>query len=77
LGCFAVRPEDLILPGQDAWEDVINPTFNHMIGFGKSVPEIAAFISCGEYGMDGFCNWTTACIECLNVLTLVLEIRLD
>ena len=77
LGCFAARPEDLILPGQDAWEDVINPTFDCVIGFGKSVPEIAAFIRHGEYGMDGFCNWTMACIEHLNVPTSVLKIRLD
>ena len=28
LACFAVNPRDLIQPGQDAWEDVIDPTFN-------------------------------------------------
>jgi hypothetical protein len=28
LACFAVNPRDLIQPGQDAWEDVIDPAFN-------------------------------------------------
>src|SRR5882762_2790937 len=69
LGCFADSPEDLILPGQDPWEDVI--------GFGKSTPEIAALIRCGEYGMDGFCNWTTACIERLGIPLSILKMRLD
>ena len=77
LGCFAVNPQDLILPGQDAWEDVIDPTFNRVIGFGKSTPEIAALIRRGEYGMDGFCNWTKLCIENLEISSLLLETRLD
>jgi hypothetical protein len=77
LGCFVDSPEDLILPGQDLWEDVIDPTFNRVIGFGKSTPKIAALIRCGEYGMDGFCNWTTACVECLGIPLSVLKMRLD
>ena len=77
FGCFAVNPQDLILPGQDAWEDVIDPTFNRVIGFGKSTPEIAALIRRGEYGMDGFFNWTMLCIEHLGILTSLLETRLD
>jgi hypothetical protein len=43
---------DFVLPGQDAWEDIIDPTFNHVIGFGMSTPEIAALIRRGEYEMD-------------------------
>jgi hypothetical protein len=31
---FSNNPEDLIEPGSDAWEDVIDPTFNRVIGFG-------------------------------------------
>jgi hypothetical protein len=77
FGCFAINPEDLVLPGQDAWEDVIDPTFNRVIGFGKSTPEIAALIRRGEYGMDGFCKWTTACIEQLGIPSSVLEMRLE
>jgi hypothetical protein len=56
LGCFSVNPEDLVLTGQDAWEEVVDPTFNQVIGYGKSTLEIAAFIRRGEYGMDGFCK---------------------
>ena len=25
FSCFAINPEDLVLPGQDAWEDIIDP----------------------------------------------------
>jgi len=31
---FSNNPEDLIEPGSDAWEDVIDPAFNRVIGFG-------------------------------------------
>jgi len=77
LGCFAANPRDLILPEQDAWEDVIDPTFNRVIGFGKSTPEIATLIRRGSYGMDGFCDWTTACIEHLGIPSSLLEMRLE
>jgi hypothetical protein len=77
LACFATNPQDLVLPSQDAWEDVIDPTFNCVVGFGKSTPEIAALIQCGKYGMDGFCKWTTACIKQLGIPLSVLEMRLE
>ena len=77
LACFAVNPKDLILPGQDAWEDVIDPTFNQVIGFGKTTIDIAKVIRRGEYGMDGFYNWTASCLEHLNIAPSLLEIRLD
>ena len=77
FACFAAKPEALILPGQDAWEDIIDPTYNRVVGFGKSVPEIAALIRRGNYGMDGFCNWTTACIERMGIASSLLEARLD
>jgi hypothetical protein len=37
--CFADNPEDLVLPGQDTWEDVIDLVFNCVIGYGKSTPK--------------------------------------
>jgi hypothetical protein len=77
LGCFAVNPKDLILADQDAWEDVIDPMFNQVIGFGKSTLEIAAFIRRGEYGMDGFCKWTAVCVEQLGIPLSLLEMRLE
>jgi hypothetical protein len=40
-----------MLPGEDAWEDVVDPAFNQVIGFGMTTVEIMGFIQCGEYGM--------------------------
>lgn len=77
LACFAVNPELLVQPGQDAWEDVVDPTFNQVIGFGRTTIEIAGFIRRGQYGMDGFCNWTAACLESLKISPSLLEMRLD
>ena len=77
LACFAVDPEDLVQAGQDAWEDVVDPTFNQVIGFGRTTVEIAGFIRRGEYGMDGFCNWTESCLERLNIAPPLLEMRLE
>jgi len=77
LSCFATSPVNSILPGEDAWESVINPTLDRVIGFGRSTPEIALFIRCGPLGMDGFCNWITACIEDLGVSADILEGRLE
>jgi hypothetical protein len=77
LSCFATSPVDSIPPGEDAWESVINPTLDRVIGFGKSTPEIASFIRRGPLGMDGFCNWITACIEDLGISTDILEGRLE
>jgi hypothetical protein len=77
LACFAVNPENLVQAGQDAWEDVIDPTFNQVIGFGRTTVEIAGFIRRGEYGMDGFCNWTEKCLECLHIAPSLLEMRLE
>jgi hypothetical protein len=77
LACFAVNPKDLIQPGEDAWEDIIDPTFNRVIGFGKTTIDIAESIRRGTYGMDGFCNWTGSCLEHLNISPSLLEVRLD
>ena len=77
LACFAVNPKDLIQPGQDALEVVIDPTFNRVVGFGKTTIDIAEFMRRGEYGMDGFCNWTGSCFKHLNIAPSLLEVRLD
>ena len=77
LSCFATSPIDSITPGEDAWESVVNPTLDHVIGFGKSTPEIALFIRHGPLGMDKVCNWITVCIEDLGISTDILEERLE
>ena len=47
-----------------------------MIGFGTSALDIAGLIRRGQYGMEGFCNWSEACIEQLDIKPSLLEGRL-
>jgi hypothetical protein len=77
LGCFASDPQLLLLPGQDTWEDVIDPTYNRVLGFGKTTVEISGIIRRGKFGMDGVCNWTQSCIKKLDIAPALLEMRLD
>lgn len=78
LACFAQDPRVLLLPGQDAWEELIDPTYNRAIGFGKSTAEIQGLIRRGKFGMDGFCDWTTVCFELLlDKAPALLELRLE
>jgi hypothetical protein len=58
LACFATHPQSLLLPGQDIWEDVIDPTYNRVLGFGRTTAEISGIIRQGKFGMDGVCSWT-------------------
>ena len=74
--CFAVDPTTMVQPGNDPWEDVVNPTYNRVIRFGRSALDIAGLIRRGQYGMEGFCNWSEACIERLDILPSLLEGRL-
>src|ERR1700736_2851977 len=50
-----------------------NPTYDCMIGFGTSALDIAGLIRRGQYGMEGFCNWSEACIEQLDIQPSLLE----
>jgi hypothetical protein len=71
LACFATHPQSLLLPGQDIWEDVIDPTYNHVLGFGRTTAEISGIIRQGKFGMDGVCSWTESCIEELGITLTV------
>ena len=77
FACFSGDPTTQLLPGHDAWEDLIDPTFNREIGFGRTTLEISALIRRGKYGMDGLCNWTESCFESLNIAPALLEARLE
>lgn len=74
---FSNNPEDLIEPGSDAWEDVIDPTFNRVIGFRLTTAQLASLIRRGHYGMDGFCEWTAMCINVLHISLALLEMRVE
>jgi hypothetical protein len=74
---FSSNPEDLIKPGSDAWEHVIDPAFNRVIGFGLTTAQLADLIKWGHYGMDGFCEWTATCINVLHIAPALLETRVE
>jgi hypothetical protein len=76
FACFAVDPTTMVQPGNDPWEDVVNPTYDRVIGFGRSALDIVGLIRRGQYGMEGFCNWSEACIERLDISPSLLEGRL-
>lgn len=40
----------LVLADQDVWEDVVNPTLDHVLGFGRSTDSLHALIRRGKYG---------------------------
>ena len=58
--------------GQDAWE-MADSALNRVIGFGKTVDEIAKIIRRGPLGMDGFCRWLRALVYDLKVDESLLE----
>ena len=76
FACFVVDLMTMVQPGNDLWEDVINPTYDWVIGFGRSALDIVGLIRRGQYRMVGFCNWSEACIERLDILPSLLEGRL-
>jgi hypothetical protein len=77
LTSFAVNPKDLVEDRKDAWETVVDPTFNRVIGFGVTTAQIAGFIRRGPYGMDGFCSWTESCFQTLNIALSLLEGQIE
>ena len=55
LAVFFTPAKDFVEDGQDAWEDVVNPTLDRVFGFGATADSIRALIRRGPYGMDGVC----------------------
>ena len=77
LACFKDSPGLSVIPGEDAWETVVDPLLNRTIGFGRQTTEIAQFIRRGCFGMDGFCAWIEICINELGIDASLLEMRLE
>lgn len=72
LAQFSSNPVFELEDGQDAWE-IADPALNRVIGFGKTVDEIAKIIRRGPLGMDGFCRWLRALVYELKVEESLLE----
>lgn len=77
LSSFATSPVHSIPPGKDAWESLVKPMLDRLVGFGKSTTEIGSFIRRGPLGTGGFCDWISVCIEDLGISTDILETRLE
>lgn len=72
LARFSGNPNLELEDGQDAWE-MADSALNRVIGFGKTVDEIAKIIRRGPLGMDGFCRWLRALVYDLKVDESLLE----
>lgn len=72
LAWFSGNPSLELEDGHDAWE-MADSVLSWVIGFGKTVNEIAAIIWWGPFGMDGFCRWLRALVYELKVDEILLE----
>jgi hypothetical protein len=77
LAAFFSSPKDLVQDGEDAWEDVVNPMLDRMLGFGATADAIRALIRRGKYGMDGLYRFIKSCICDLNIHTGLLEGKIE
>lgn len=74
---FSSTPSDLILDGQDAWEDIVNPTLDRAFGFGTTQQSIRDFIRRGEHGMYAVHRYFKACIQDLHIDAGLLEGKVE
>ncbi|KAJ6569968.1 hypothetical protein B0H10DRAFT_2238051 [Mycena sp. CBHHK59/15] len=80
ISTFAVDPTTLILPGQDAWEDVIHGLFNCLLLNGahhKNTVELSGVIRRGPLGMNGFFSWLEICFNQLHISPAMVENRVE
>ncbi|KAF9473610.1 hypothetical protein BDN70DRAFT_937308 [Pholiota conissans] len=73
LGALFYSPKDLLQDGEDAWEDVINPTLDRLLGFGIDSTALQALIRRGDFGMDGVYRYFKTCICELSIDAGLLE----
>ncbi|KAJ6549197.1 hypothetical protein B0H10DRAFT_2242974 [Mycena sp. CBHHK59/15] len=80
ISTFAVDPTTPILPGQDAWEDVIHGLFNCLLLNGahhKNTVELSGVIRRGPLGMNGFFSWLEICFNQLHISPAMVENRVE
>lgn len=61
---------------QHMWE-MVDTELDRVIGFEKSIAEIAYLIRRGRLGMDGMCNWLSQCLSRADISAEVLERKMD
>ena len=62
---------------EDAWEDVVNPTLDRVLGFGRSTDSLRALIRRGKYGMDSLHQYLTSCVSDLNIDAAMFEGKVE
>ncbi|KAF8198428.1 hypothetical protein BJ912DRAFT_1074363 [Pholiota molesta] len=67
LAGFAYNPTAFLEDGQDAWEEVVNPALDRVLGFGADAASIRALVYRGDYGMDGLYRYLQACVSDLKI----------
>lgn len=77
LAALSCLPKDLIFDGQDAWEDVVNPMLDRLLGFGMTKDDVHDLIRRGQYGMDGVFRYFHSCICDLDIHAGLLEGKID
>ncbi|KAJ7276899.1 hypothetical protein C8J57DRAFT_1584321 [Mycena rebaudengoi] len=80
ISSFAVDPTTLVLPGLDAWEDVIHGAFDAFLLDGprhKNTVQLSELIRRGELGMGGFLKWLEICFFQLKISPAMVEDRVQ
>ena len=72
LARFSVDPVLELEAGDDAWE-MADRALNGVIGYCKTVEEIAKIIRRGLLGMDGLCRWLKLLVSELQIDEVLLE----
>lgn len=61
---------------ESMWE-MVDKELNRAIGFEKSIAEIGNIIRRGRLGMDGLCDWLSACLDRSDIPPELLEPKLS
>lgn len=77
LATLSYSTKEFIFDDQDAWEDIVNPMLDHVLGFGIAPDAIRTLIHCGQYGMDGVYCYFSCCICDLGIDPGLLEGKLE
>lgn len=77
LAVFFTPAKDFVEDGQDAWEEVVNPLLDRVLGFGATADSIRALIRRGPYGMDGVYRYLVSCVFDLKISAGLFEGKVE
>ncbi|KAF7970084.1 hypothetical protein HWV62_25070 [Athelia sp. TMB] len=77
LSRFSGNPEvAFTLEEYESMWEMVDKELNRVIGFEKSIADIAYIIRRGKLGMDGMCNWLSICLNRADIPHDLLEPKL-